>query len=125
MYGGEVETRRLGLDDIAVFFTERAVPNKGRETQVEQLGEGAGFGGVVVQEPGAIEFAQDGGELFEEDALEVDVFLVRANDVRSGGEGVVVAVAGKGRGGGMGGMNVVGCFIGGDHIVVAVAPPFP
>ena len=73
-----------------------------------------------MQETGAVEFAQDGGELFEEHALEVDVFLVRADDVGGGGEGVVVAVVRGGGGGGMGGTDVVRGFGGGDHVATAL-----
>lgn len=74
-----------------------------------------------MQETGAVEFAQDGGELFEEDALEVDVFLVRADDIWGGGEGVVVAVVRGGGGGGMRGMDVIRGFVGGDHVVIALS----
>ena len=112
-----MEVRRFDLDNVTVFFAQRAVADEGCETEVEQLGEGAGFRGVGVQETGAVEFAQNGGELFEEDALKVDVLLVRADDVGSGGEGVAVAVAG---GGERCGMDMVGCLVGGDHFVIAL-----
>ena len=69
-----------------------------------------------MQETRAVELAHDGGELFEKDALEVDVFLVRANDVGGGGEGVVVA----GAAGGRCGVHMVGGFARGDHIVIAL-----
>ena len=71
-----------------------------------------------MQESGAVEFAQDDGELVEEEALEVDVFLAGADDVGGGGEGVAVAVA---WGGGRGGIDVVGGIVGCDHIAMAMS----
>ncbi len=47
-----------------------------------------------MDEAGAVEVAEDGGELFEEEALEVGVFLVGSDDVGGCGEGVLVAVLG-------------------------------
>ena len=43
-----------------------------------------------MSEARAIEAAQDGRELLEEDALEVDVFLIGADYVWGGGEWIVV-----------------------------------
>ena len=38
----------------------------------------------------SIELAEDVGELFKKDALKVGVFLVGANNVGGGGEGVLI-----------------------------------
>ena len=72
--------------DVAILLAQAAVADQRREAQVEQLGEGAGFGTVFVGETRPVQAAEDGGELLGEDALEVGVFLVGAYDVRSGGE---------------------------------------
>lgn len=39
-----------------------------------------------MRETRAVSFADEGGELFEEDAAEVGVFLMGADDVRGGSE---------------------------------------
>jgi hypothetical protein len=44
-----------------------------------------------VGETRAVGLADKGGELFEEDTAEVGVFLVGANDIRGGGEGICEA----------------------------------
>ena len=38
----------------------------------------------------SIELAEDAGELFKKDALKVGVFLVGANNIGGGGEGVLI-----------------------------------
>lgn len=86
--------------DIAVLLPQSAIPDEGCETEVEEFGEGAGFGVVGVREAGAVEAAQDCGEGCVQGGGEVGVFLVGANYVGGGGVGVEVA-RGMGLGGGI------------------------
>lgn len=64
------------LYNIAVFFPECPVPYQSCAAKVEELGEGTGFGGVIVDETRPVELSEDGGELFEKNTLEVGVLLV-------------------------------------------------
>ncbi len=48
---------RFDLVDIAVFFPKSAISDESREAEVEELGESAGFGVVVVSEARAVEAA--------------------------------------------------------------------
>ena len=77
--------------NVAVFFSQRSVANESGEAKVEQFGEGAGFGIVGVGEARAIKSAENGGEVLEEDALEVSVFLVCTDYIWGCGERVGVA----------------------------------
>ncbi len=94
--------------DIAVLFPQRAIPDEGSETEVEEFGEGAGFGVEGVREAGAVEAAQDCGEGRVQGGGEVGVFLVGANYVGGGGVGVEVA------GGRRLGDGILGGWRGGD-----------
>ncbi|KAG4218265.1 hypothetical protein PC116_g33255, partial [Phytophthora cactorum] len=78
---------RVGLDlhEAAVLFAEGAVADERGEGEVQQVGEGAGLGGPGVRGAGAEEPSVKLGDLVREEALEVGVFLVRADYV--GGEG--------------------------------------
>lgn len=84
-----VEAREEGgffdLDEVAVFFAEGAVPDEGREGEVEEVGKGSRLGGPGVGGSGAAEAAVEVVELVCEIALEVGVFLVGADDVWRGG----------------------------------------
>ena len=82
---------RFDLVDIAVFFPKGAISDESCEAKVKELRESAGFGVVGVSEARAVEAAQNGREMLEEDALEVGVFLVGADYVWGGGEWIVVA----------------------------------
>ena len=81
---------RFNLVDIAVFFPKGAISDESREAEVEELGESAGFGVVGVSEARAIEAAQNGREMLEEDALEIGVFLVGADYVWGCGKWIIV-----------------------------------
>jgi hypothetical protein len=76
------------LDDVAVFFAEGAVADERGQAEVESVGEGAGFGGPGVGGARAAQTAVQVVELVCYDALEIGIFLVRADDVWRGGEGV-------------------------------------
>ena len=98
------------MEDVAVFFSEGAVADEGREAEVQEFGEGAGFGVDLVGGSDAVEAADDAGKLLVEDALKVDVFLVGADYVWGGGKGVIEA------GRWLRGMaRMVGLCVGGCH----------
>ena len=84
------EAQGIGFDlqDIAIFFAEGAVSEEGREAEVEEIGEVVSCGGVAVGEAGTEEGAQDEGGVGGEGGCYVGVFLVGAEDVWGGGEGV-------------------------------------
>lgn len=79
------------LDDVAVLFAQSSVADEGGQSQIEELGEGASFRGVGVGEAGTVEVAEDGREALKEDALEVGIFLVRADDVGGCCKGILEA----------------------------------
>ena len=85
------------LYEVAVLFAESAVAEKGGEAEVEQVGGGAGLGGPRVGGAGTAHAPVKVGQLVGEDALEVGIFLVRADDVRGGGEGIWRARERRGR----------------------------
>lgn len=85
------------MDEAAVFLAQCAVPEQRRETEVEEVGERARLGGPAVGGPRSQETPVEVCELVCEEALEVGIFLVRADDV--GREGVWVWRAREGGGG--------------------------
>ena len=84
------EAQGIGFDlqHVAVFFTEGAVAEEGGEAKVEELGQVVGCSCVVVCKAGAEEGAQDGGGVGREGGGYVGVFVVSAEDVWGGSEGV-------------------------------------
>jgi len=97
--GGQLEGVVFDLHDVAVFLAQRAVADERGEGEVEEVGEGACFGGPLVDEARPVELAQDGRDVVHEDAFEVGIFLVRANNVWCGCEGVAEGCRGSlGRG---------------------------
>lgn len=84
------------MQDVAVFFAQGASAAEGGEAEVEELGEGLGLERILVQSAGAVDVAEDGGDLVIEDALVVGVLLVCTDclEVRGG-----VGCCGAGKGG--------------------------
>lgn len=56
-YLWQLLSMRFDLVDITVFLPKGAISDKSCKAQVEELGESAGFGVVVVSEAGAIKAA--------------------------------------------------------------------
>jgi hypothetical protein len=69
------------LDNIAIFFPKRPVPNECGKTEIKKFRERSSFGSICMEESCAVESPKEVGEVVQKDTFEIGILLVSANDI--------------------------------------------